>query len=158
MFPSIRKTLLERKARVKFSRPDDYVFGTSVGTATDPGNFAKRELHAAITAANKSRKEKELPALEPFTWHSLRHHAVSALISQGAAITLVARIARPLRPSRDAQGLLAPSGRHARGRSYPVRPAPGREGRVKPGNSASRYGRLRMSWLQFFRSTIFSPT
>jgi integrase len=74
-------------------RPDDFVFGTSVGTAVCPDNFTRCELKAAVTAANKNRAETELPAIPAFTWHSLRHYAVSQLIEQGAAVTLVARIA-----------------------------------------------------------------
>jgi integrase len=38
LFKSIRKVLLERKAREEHCGPDDFVFGTSIGTPLDPNN------------------------------------------------------------------------------------------------------------------------
>ena len=46
LFESVRKVLAARKLRARFSRPQDIVFGTAVGTPMDPGNFERRELSA----------------------------------------------------------------------------------------------------------------
>jgi integrase len=83
LFPSIRQVLLERKARSRFSQPDDFLFPSVVGTPQDPGNFVRREFRPALRAAG----------LEGFRWHDLRHYAVSALIADGADIKLLQAIA-----------------------------------------------------------------
>jgi integrase len=44
IFKSIRGLLLERRARQQFSRAEDFVFGNTIGTALDPGNFVRREF------------------------------------------------------------------------------------------------------------------
>jgi integrase len=93
LFKSIRQLLLERKARRRFSDDDEFIFGTAIGTAMDPNNFVRRELKAAIKAANKSRAEKELAPIPAFRWHDFRHYAVSVLIKQRADILTLARIA-----------------------------------------------------------------
>jgi integrase len=93
LFKSIRKTLLERKARVRFSSADDFVFASNIGTALDPNNFVKRELKPSIDRANAKRKESNLKPLPAFRWHDFRHYAVSRLIAQKADILTVARIA-----------------------------------------------------------------
>ena len=80
LFRSIRKVLLARKAAQRYSGPDNFVFGTSVGTPMDPNNYVKREFKGAITRANKKRAEDELEPLPSFRWHDLRHYAVSVLI------------------------------------------------------------------------------
>jgi integrase len=74
LFASIRKLLLERKARMRYSRPQDFVFGSTIGTPMDPNNFVRR-------------------------WHDLRHYAVSALIAEGANILLIAKVAGHSDPS-----------------------------------------------------------
>lgn len=83
LFRSIRQLLLERKARSRFSQPDDFVFGTIVGTPQDPNNFVRREFRPALKAAG----------LDGIRWHDLRHFAVSALIAEGADIKLLQAIA-----------------------------------------------------------------
>jgi integrase len=88
LFPSVRKLLLERKAREQFSAPHNFVFGTSLGTPVDPGNFVKREFKPACAAAGVN-----------FRWHDLRHFAVSELIKQRADILLLAKIAGHSKPS-----------------------------------------------------------
>jgi integrase len=95
LFKSIRRLLLERKTRQRYKRPDDLVFATRVGTPIDPNNFVKRELKAAVKAANEARPKKEppLPALPAFRCHDFRHYAVSMLIAQKADILTLARIA-----------------------------------------------------------------
>jgi len=99
LFKSVRKVLLERKARVRFSDPDHFVFASSIGTALDPNNFVKRELKPAIRRANEKRAEEAEQAgtkfqpLPTFRWHDFRHFAVSKLIRQKADILTVARIA-----------------------------------------------------------------
>jgi hypothetical protein len=55
LFKSIRGLLLERKAKQLYKRPEDFVFGTSVGTPMDPNNFVKREFCAAIKAVSEVR-------------------------------------------------------------------------------------------------------
>jgi integrase len=49
------------------------------------GARSRRELKAAL-------KKAKLPDLA-FRFHALRHHAVSALIAEGARITLVSKVA-----------------------------------------------------------------
>jgi integrase len=93
LFRSIRKVLLERKARQSYSSPDDFVFGTSIGTALDPNNFVKRELKTAIKTCNEKRAKKQEKPLPDFRWHDFRHYAVSTLIAQKADILTLARIA-----------------------------------------------------------------
>lgn len=83
LFESARKVLAARKLRTRFNRPRDFVFGTVVGTAADPGNFVRREFKPALDRAS-------LPA---FRFHDLRHFAVSALIAEGADIKLLQAIA-----------------------------------------------------------------
>jgi integrase len=83
LFESARKVLAARKLRTRFNRPQDFVFGSVVGTAADPGNFVRREFKPALDRAG-------LPA---FRFHDLRHFAVSALIAEGADIKLLQAIA-----------------------------------------------------------------
>jgi integrase len=90
LFKSVRKLLLERRARETFSRADNYVFGSTIGSALDPGNFVKREFRPAVKGAGYEGE---------FSWHSLRHFAVSALIAEGADILLLAAIAGHSKPS-----------------------------------------------------------
>ncbi len=84
MFGSARRVLLEQKARSRFKRPDDLVFPTAVGTPEDPKGWHDREyLHARKTAGLR----------DTLRLHDLRHHAVSVLVSQGANIVLVSKVA-----------------------------------------------------------------
>jgi integrase len=83
LFPSARKELIAQKLRTDYSRPDDFVFGSTVGTPMEPNNFVRREFKSALEHAG-------LPA---FRFHDLRHFAVSALIAQGADIKLLQAIA-----------------------------------------------------------------
>lgn len=89
LFASIRKLLLERKARMRYSRPQDFVFGSAVGTPMDPGNFVRREFKTALKAAG----------FDGFRWHDFRHFAVTALIGEGANILLIAKVAGHSDPS-----------------------------------------------------------
>lgn len=91
MFGSARLTLLEEKARSRWSRPRDLVFPTAVGTAQNPVTVAERELRHALRRAG-------LPRLA-FRFHDLRHYAVSQLIAQGASVLQVARVAGHADPS-----------------------------------------------------------
>jgi integrase len=83
LFDSARKVLAARKLRSEYNRPEDFVFGTVVGTPADPGNFVRREFRPA-------RDKAGLPG---FRWHDLRHFAVSALIEQRADIKLLQAVA-----------------------------------------------------------------
>jgi integrase len=83
LFESARRELAARKARTRYGRPQDFVFGTAIGTATEPGNFVRREYKPALDRAG----------LPSFRFHDLRHFAVSALIAQGADIKLLQAIA-----------------------------------------------------------------
>src|SRR5215207_1074470 len=91
MFGSARLVLLEQKARSRWSRPDDLVFPTAVGTPQNPATSAEREFRHALRRAG-------LPRLA-FRFHDLRHYAVSQLIAQGASILQVARVAGHADPS-----------------------------------------------------------
>jgi integrase len=90
LFKSVRKLLLERKARERYSEPHHFVFGSTVGTAVDPGNFVKREFRPAVKSAGYEGR---------FRWHDLRHFAVSQLIAQRADILLLAAVAGHSKPS-----------------------------------------------------------
>lgn len=83
LFDSARKVLAARKLRSEYNGPQDFVFGNSVGTPMDPGNFVRREFTPA-------RDDAKLPS---FRWHDLRHFAVSALIEQRADIKLIQTVA-----------------------------------------------------------------
>jgi integrase len=91
MFGSARLVLLEQKARSRWSRPQDLVFPTAVGTPQNPATVAEREFRHALRRAG-------LPRLA-FRFHDLRHYAVSQLIAQGASILQVARVAGHADPS-----------------------------------------------------------
>lgn len=98
LFASARRVLAARELRSRpFNRPQDLVFCTRVGTAIDPGNFVRREFSAALERAGlgnwvqqgRGRRRWE----GAFTWHALRHYAVSELIAQRADIKLLQSIA-----------------------------------------------------------------
>ena len=97
LFESARKVLAARKLRSEYDRPHDFVFGTSVGTPTDPNNFVKREFRPALVSAGLGQwrvdGKRRRRWSSPFTWHSLRHFAVSTLIADGADIKLLQAIA-----------------------------------------------------------------
>jgi integrase len=84
IFGSARKVLLEAKACSRFSRPEDYVFPTVVGTPENPAAWSSLEFYYA-------RRRAKLR--ETLRFHDLRHYAVSRVIEQGANILLVSRIA-----------------------------------------------------------------
>ena len=90
MFGSARRVLLEQKARSRFTRPEDLVFGNAVGLPERPAGWARREFLPA-------RKRAGLP--QTFRLHDLRHYAVSRLIEQGANVLLVSKVAGHARPS-----------------------------------------------------------
>ena len=120
MFGSARRILLEQKARSRFKRPIDRVFPNAVGTAENPKVWHDREFLYA-------RAQAELR--DTLRLHDLRHAAVSQLISQGASILLVARVAGHSTPDltlRVYSHLLERD--LAEGRRQ-VRPAPRRGGR-----------------------------
>jgi integrase len=83
LFLSARKALIGRKLETDYNRPEDFVFGTTVGTPMEPGNFVRREYKPALERAG----------LPMFRFHDLRHFAVSALIAQHADIKLLQAIA-----------------------------------------------------------------
>jgi integrase len=90
MFGSVRKLLLEQRARSRFKRPEDYVFGTLVGTLENGDRWVMREWMPALKRAGLE---------SAFRFHDLRHFAVSRQIEQGANILLVSRVAGHSRPS-----------------------------------------------------------
>lgn len=97
LFESARKVLAARKLRTRFDQPQDFVFGTSVGTPTDPNNFVKREFRPAVQRAGLGEwqvlDDGRKRWVSRFTWHSLRHYAVTTLIAAGADIKLLQSIA-----------------------------------------------------------------
>ena len=98
IFKSIRVLLLERRARQQFSREDHFVFGSTIGSAVDPGNFVRREFKLAQQRAGlgewitdeATAKRRWVGASR---WHDLRHYAVTEPIAQGADIKLLQAIA-----------------------------------------------------------------
>jgi integrase len=88
MFGSCRRLLLEQKAGSRYKRPEDYVFGTAVGTQEHACRWYEREFRDRLDKAGLSHR-----------FHDLRHYAVSKLIEQGASVLLVAKIAGHSRPS-----------------------------------------------------------
>lgn len=89
MFGSVRQLLLEQKAASRFKRPQDVVFATVVGSPERPDSWSGREWYPALRRAG----------VEHFTFHSLRHFAVSQLVAQGANILQLARVAGHADPS-----------------------------------------------------------
>jgi integrase len=103
LFGSARDVLTARKVEATYDRPDDLIFGTSVGTPTDPNNWVRREFKKAQQDAGlgewvESDGEKRR-WVSAFRFHDLRHYAVSELIKQKADILLLARIAGHEDPS-----------------------------------------------------------
>jgi integrase len=97
IFKSIRGLLLERRARQEFSRDDNLVFGSIIGSPVDPGNFVRREFKKAQQRAGLGKWVDEEDGrrrwVGAFRWHDLRHYAVTELIAQGADIKLLQAIA-----------------------------------------------------------------
>jgi integrase len=94
LFRSIRRLLLECKARQRYKRPEDLVFATSVGTPIDPANFVKRELKLGQgRERGPSEAGEAATRAAGFPVARLRHYAVSMLIAQTADILTLARIA-----------------------------------------------------------------
>jgi integrase len=85
IFPTLRKALKEHKVASRFTDPDDLVFPDQLGRPENPFTVAHRELRVTFEAAGLEEKA--------FTFHSLRHFAVSRLIEAGANILLVSKIA-----------------------------------------------------------------
>ena len=85
VFARVRRELLAHRLRSSFKAADDLVFPDPVGRPQHPALAVRRELKAAL-------KKAGLPELA-FRFHALRHHAVSALIAEGARITLVSKVA-----------------------------------------------------------------
>jgi integrase len=100
--PRPRNVLVARKAEARYERPDDLIFGTSVGTPMDPNNWARREFRTAQQRAGLGEWVTENGKRHwagAFRFHDLRHYAVSELIKQKADILLLARIAGHEDPS-----------------------------------------------------------
>jgi integrase len=93
------------KLRSKFARPDDLVFPNGAGGYTDHHNLVKRQF-IPLFAAGKPR----------FTWHGLRHFAVSCWIEAGLAPKTVQTLAghASLQLTMDRYGHLFPSEDHRR--------------------------------------------
>lgn len=85
VFARVRAELLEHLMRSQNKSAEALVFPDPVGRPQHPALAVRRELKAAFAKA-------ELPELA-FRFHALRHHAVSALIAEGARITLVSKVA-----------------------------------------------------------------
>lgn len=81
LFPSVRKALLEHKLRSKFSQPGDLIFPDPVGRPARPSTVADRDLQTTF-------KKAGLPA-RCFTFHSLRHYAVTQARRVGKLDVLV---------------------------------------------------------------------
>jgi integrase len=96
LFESARKVLAARKLRTGYDEPRDFVFGTVIGTATEPGNFVRREFKTAQQRAGLGQwinEDGKRRWAGEFRFHDLRHYAVSPLIEQGADIKLLQAIA-----------------------------------------------------------------
>lgn len=81
LIPTLARALNEHRARSTFSRPEDYVFASRVGTPLHWRNVARRALKPALAAAG----------LEPLRWHDLRHTFASLLIGGGANVVFTSR-------------------------------------------------------------------
>jgi integrase len=84
LFESARKALAALKLRSRFTRDQDFVFATAVGTPLNARNFERREFKRALKQAGMKGA---------FRFHELRHYAVSTLIAQRADIKLLQAIA-----------------------------------------------------------------
>jgi integrase len=89
MFGSVRQVLLEQQAFSPYTNSDDFVFPGKFGGPESPNGWLKREFYPALKRAR----------VERFRFHDLRHFAVSQLISQGANILQLARVAGHSDPS-----------------------------------------------------------
>ena len=80
LFDGLASMLKEHKLRSKWSRDDNPVLASDVGTPMGPRNLAQRGLEAAAERAG----------LDDVTFHVLRHTFASILIVQGNDPTYVA--------------------------------------------------------------------
>jgi integrase len=101
IFGSARKVLLEAKACSRFSRPEDYVFPTVVGTPENPAAWSSLEFYYA-------RRRAKLR--ETLRFHDLRHYAVSRLIARQALGDARRLLASLRRRDRRGGGTLRPAG------------------------------------------------
>jgi integrase len=81
LIPALADLLREQRETSAFSRPDDYVFASRVGTPLHWRNVARRALNPALAEAG----------IEPLRWHDLRHTFASLLIVGGANVVFTSR-------------------------------------------------------------------
>jgi integrase len=96
--------LKEWRLRSTFSRPDDLIFANSEGRHTSHDNHAKRKFVPLFAQAGVAR----------FSWHSLRHYAISTWIEAGLTPKTIQTFAghASLQITMDRYGHLFPSDDH----------------------------------------------
>jgi len=118
--PALLLTRLKaRRLRSKYSSPDDLVFPNADGNYTGHDNFVKRRFLPLFGKLEAAHREDPATAPKPparFTWHALRHYAISTWIEAGLAPKTVQIFAghASLQVTMDRYGHLFPSDDHQR--------------------------------------------
>jgi integrase len=108
--------LKEWKLKSKFKSPDDLIFSNDEGKYTNHDNLVKRRfspLFDTLEAAHRADPTRPAPPRR-FSWHALRHFAVSSWIEGGLAPKTVQTFAghASLQITMDRYGHLFPSEDH----------------------------------------------
>jgi len=92
LFAGVRKALLEHRMASRFKDDEDLVFPDAVGRPQHSGTVCDRDLQATFKAAGLPERA--------FTFHSLRHYAVTQARRVGRLdVLVIQRIAGHSRPS-----------------------------------------------------------
>lgn len=91
LFGTVRAALLEWRLASAHSQDDDLIFPDELGRPAYATHANDRDLQATFRKAGLAERA--------WRFHALRHFAVSKLIEQGAAITLIAKVAGHSDPS-----------------------------------------------------------
>lgn len=87
LMPALGRTLRaqkEQRFRDGCARPEDFVFGTALGTPLHYRNVVRRGLDPAVARAG-------LDETAPLRFHNLRHTFASLLIADGLDVVFVSR-------------------------------------------------------------------
>jgi integrase len=129
------------KLRTRFSKQDDLVFPNGLGSYFNHDDMVKRKFHPLfVKLAEHWKKERRNEPLEVFTWHALRHFAISCWIDAGLPPKTVQTFAghSSLQVTMDRYGHLFRSDDHGRAMDaiaaqIYVQPEPAREPARKSG-------------------------
>jgi integrase len=82
LMPGLVKLLREHRLASWYSKDEDFVFVSEIGTPIDPSHLVNRGLKKALERAKISKSIR---------WHDLRHTFASIMIGQGSDVAFVSR-------------------------------------------------------------------